>query len=189
MKPSRLNITIFGGSQLKPDDPAYKQALRLGRILGDMGYSVITGGYIGTMEAVSRGASEAGAHVIGITCDEIERWRPVGPNPWVKEERRYPTLRQRLYALIEGCDAALALPGGIGTLAEISVMWSQLQVGEKFRRPLILIGSEWKRMMDTFHSLLGDYILEEDRELLSFSPDVFAAVNLLSTLLVDKHSV
>jgi predicted Rossmann-fold nucleotide-binding protein len=139
------------------------------------------------MEAVSRGASEAGAHVIGITCDEIERWRPIGPNPWVKEERRHLTLRKRLYALIEGCDVALALPGGIGTLAEISVMWSQLQVGEGFSVPLILIGSEWAEMIKTFQSLLGDYIAEEDRDLLFFSPNVNSAATLLSVL-VNGHT-
>jgi hypothetical protein len=63
---------------------------------------------MGTMEAVSRGAAETGGHVVGITCDEIEAWRPVGPNPWVQEQLHYPTLRQRLYALIDSCDAALA---------------------------------------------------------------------------------
>ena len=112
MNPKR--ITVFGGSQPRPGDPAYQEALRLGQLLGQAGYAVLTGGYIGTMEAVSRGASENGGHVIGVTCDEIESWRPVKPNPWVQEELRFPTLRQRLYALIDECHAALALPGGIG---------------------------------------------------------------------------
>src|SRR3989304_4389041 len=77
--------------------------------------------------APPRGAKEAGGHVIGITCTEIETWRQAKANPWVIEERSYPTLRERLYALIDDCDAAMALPGGIGTLAEIASMWSQMQ--------------------------------------------------------------
>ena len=76
------------------------------------------------MEAVSRGASEAGGHVIGVTCVDIENWRKVGANRWVKEEWRKQTLIERLQALVEGCDAALALPGGPGTLTEVSLMWN-----------------------------------------------------------------
>jgi hypothetical protein len=102
-------VTVFGGSN--PGERDYEQALQLGRLLGLAGCTVLTGGYIGTMEAVSRGAAEGGGHVVGVTCDEIEAWRPVRPNPWVQEEMRYPTLRQRLFALIENCDAAIALPG------------------------------------------------------------------------------
>src|SRR5690606_21772609 len=103
-------ISVFGGSKPRPGEPDYEQALRLGSLLGAAGYTVLTGGYIGTMEAVSRGAAEAGGHVVGITCDEIEAWRPVKHNQWVLEEQRHGTLRERLSALIDGCDGALALP-------------------------------------------------------------------------------
>ncbi|MBC8506792.1 MAG: LOG family protein, partial [Chloroflexi bacterium] len=109
-----MRITVFGGSKPKPGEPAYDDAYYLGQLLGAQGYSVLTGGYIGTMEAVSRGAAEAGGHVIGVTCDEIESWRPVSPNRWVLEEMRFPTLKERMYALIEECDAAMTLPDGIG---------------------------------------------------------------------------
>jgi uncharacterized protein (TIGR00725 family) len=142
---------------------------------------VLTGGYIGTMEAVSRGAAEAGGHVIGVTCDEIESWRPVVPNRWVQEEMRYPTLRQRLYALIDGCDVALALPGGIGTLAEVAVMWSQLQTGASVPRPLILIGLAWKNILDTLMNHLGQYFAEKDRKWLFFADDVDQAVKLIDS--------
>src|SRR5258706_7067007 len=112
-----MNISVFGGSQPKEGDAAYVEAQELGKLLAEHGHTVLTGGYIGTMEAVSKGASEAGGHVIGVTCDEIERWRAVKANAWVQEERRYPTVRARLDALIEGCQAAIALPGGPRTLA------------------------------------------------------------------------
>jgi uncharacterized protein (TIGR00730 family) len=136
-------VTVFGGSQPKPGDLAYLQAEELGRLLGAAGFTVLTGGYIGTMEAVSKGAHEAGAHVIGVTCDEIESWRPVRPNRWINEEYRHATLRGRLYALIDECDAAIVLPGGIGTLAELAGMWSQVQVGAIKVKPIILVGQEW----------------------------------------------
>src|SRR5512141_3056804 len=84
-----MDITVFGGSQPKEGSSAYNEAMELGRLLAQRGHSVLTGGYIGTMEAVSRGASEAGGHVIGVTCEDIENWRKVAANRWVMEERRH----------------------------------------------------------------------------------------------------
>jgi uncharacterized protein (TIGR00730 family) len=178
-----IKISVFGGSQPKPGDAAYDEALGLGKLLAEAGFTVLTGGYIGTMEAVSRGAAEAGGHVIGVTCDQIEAWRPVAPNAWVMEEMRFETMRQRLFGLIEECEAALALPGGIGTLAEISVMWSHLQTGAIPPRPLILIGEGWKNTIETFYLKLDEYITETDRNWLELAIDVEQAVQLLQVRL------
>jgi uncharacterized protein (TIGR00730 family) len=172
-------ITVFGGSSPRPEEQPYQEAQRLGALLGKAGYAVLTGGYIGTMEAVSRGAAEAGGHVIGVTCDEIEGWRPVNPNPWIMEERRYPTTRERLFALMTACDAALALPGGVGTLAEIVFMWSQLQTGALSLRPLILIGAGWQDIFNEFYNRMDPYIRTQDKAFLTFAPDVGAAAKLL----------
>jgi uncharacterized protein (TIGR00730 family) len=175
-----MKITVFGGSAPKPNTTAYNEALALGKLLAEQGHSVMTGGYIGTMEAVSRGASEAGGHVIGVTCDEIESWRDVRPNRWVAEEWRYATLKQRLNALIEKCDAAFALPGGPGTLTEIMLMWNQLIIQAIPPRPLILIGSGWQTVLDqAFYTELGDYVPASQRAHLQFASDVHSAVELL----------
>jgi hypothetical protein len=170
-------VTVFGGSN--PSEKDYEQALQLGRLLGAAGCTVLTGGYIGTMEAVSRGAAESGGHVIGVTCDEIEAWRPVRPNPWVQQEMRYPTLRLRLFALMENCDAALALPGGPGTLAEVALMWTQLLIGAIPSRPLILVGSGWQATMDQFYRSFDGYVPERQRKWLSFADDVEEAARLV----------
>jgi uncharacterized protein (TIGR00730 family) len=177
-----LRVSVFGGSRPKPGQAAYLEAERLGNLFAQAGCTVLTGGYIGTMEAVSRGASEAGGHVIGVTCAEIESWRPGGANAWVAEEMRFPTLRQRLFALIENCDAALALPGGAGTLAEIAVMWSHLLTDSLPPRPLILIGPGWKATMEAFYSSLGEYISDNDRSHLSFCRAVDEVPGLLRSL-------
>ena len=177
-----MKITVFGSSHPKPGDPAYEEALQLGRLLGSDGHTILTGGYIGTMEAVSKGAASAGALVIGVTCDRIEAWRPVRPNSWVMEEKRYPTLPERVIALIEGCDAAFGLPGGPGTLTEIAMMWNLLLTDSITPRPLILIGAGW---YDTFQTLLsrqGEFIPENQRRWLSFAPDVQAGYQLLNGL-------
>lgn len=182
-----MRVTVFGGSQPQPNEQAYEDALRLGQLLGQAGFTVLTGGYIGTMEAVSSGAAEAGGHVIGVTCDQIESWRPVRPNAWVKEEMRFATMQQRLFALIENCQAALALPGGIGTLAEVAVMWSHLQTGAISPRPLILIGPGWQTSMQAFYGAMGEYIAEQDRRWLLFAPNVDAAFATLRRVSGAQH--
>jgi uncharacterized protein (TIGR00725 family) len=103
---SRMKVSVFGGSQPKEDSTAYAEARELGKLLAERGHTVLTGGYIGVMEAVSRGAHEAGGHVIGVTCEDIEVWRPIKANSWVKEEIRKKTLVERLHTLIHECDAA-----------------------------------------------------------------------------------
>ncbi len=174
-----MNVAVFGGSRPKPGEPAYNEALSLGRLLAERGYIVLTGGYIGTMEAVSRGASEAGGHVIGVTCAEIERWRPVAANAWVKEEWRKETLLERLQAIIYGCDAALALPGGPGTLTEIALTWNLMIIGVLPPRPLILIGDGWRAVFDQAFTSLSEYFPATQREHLAFAPDVPSAVAML----------
>lgn len=177
-----LNVTVFGGSQIKSEDPKYFEAYLLGQLLGKMKWTVLTGGYIGAMEAVSRGASETGGHVIGVTCDEIERWRPVQPNQWVSEERRFPTLRQRMLALIDQCDAALALPGGVGTLTEIMMTWNQLLTSAIPPKPLIIIGSGWETVLQAFLNQMGSFVPDYQRGWITTSANVEQAVALLQEI-------
>jgi len=177
MLPKR--VTIFGGSQPRPGEPAYEQALRLGYLLGKAGCTVLTGGYIGTMEAVSRGAAEAGGYVIGVTCEDIERWRPVKANAWVQEEWRCHTLSERLARLIDGCGAALALPGGPGTLTEIALTWNLLLTESISPRPLILIGPGWQATFGAFLRALGEYVPTNQRQWLSFANNVDLAIKEL----------
>ncbi len=175
-----MNITIFGGAEPKPGSPIYREAYELGRLLGEAGHTILTGGYIGTMEAVSQGAAEAGGHVVGVTCDEIEHWRSVGKNAWVKEERRFPTLEQRLSELVHACDAAVALPGGPGTLTEIALSWNLMIVKAMPVKPLILVGPGWRALFRTMFTSLADTTPAEQRQLLRFAPDARAAFEILS---------
>jgi predicted Rossmann-fold nucleotide-binding protein len=95
---------------------------------------------------------------------------------------RFPTLRQRLYALIDDCDVALALPGGVGTLAEIAVMWSQLQTGASDPKPLILIGKGWEAVIESFYMKFGDYVAAKDRVWIQFATDVDEAFKLIRAM-------
>jgi len=92
---------------------------------------------------------------------------------------RFPTLKERLYALIEHCDAALVLPGGIGTLAELAVMWSQLQTRSISPRPLIFIGEGWQAVFDQLIAQFDSYIPLDHRQFVTFAPDVETAFQML----------
>lgn len=174
-------VTVFGGASPQPGSPAYQEAYTVGRLLAQAGYTVATGGYTGTMEAASRGAAEAGGHVIGVTCDALNAWEPrtLRPNSWVREEIRLPTLRERLYHLVAFCDAAVALRGGIGTLSEVSLTWSLIEVGEIRPKPLILVGRVWRDLLTRFYGD-GEYIQQEDMRLwtcIDRPEEILAALN------------
>ena len=180
-----LHITVFGGSQPKPGEPVFQDALRLGKLLAQAGYTVLNGGYIGSMEAVSRGAAEAGGHVIGVTCDQIEAWRPVKANRWVTEVWHFPSLHERMDALIDNSHAYLALPGGVGTLAEVTLTWNLLITHILPPRPLILIGSGWQSVIQKFMVEQGDFIPDAQRQWVSFAADVDTAFQRLQEFLSD----
>ncbi len=174
-------ISIFGGASPQPDSPAYSAAYELGKLLGENGLTVMTGGYYGTMGAISKGASESGVPVIGVTSDEIEAYRPIAPNPWLTEEWRCATFKERLDHLVEECDAAIALPGGVGTLLEISLTWNHLILHTITPKPLILVGEGWYHVMETLFADLGDYISIASREYLSFAPKVKDVITILKS--------
>ena len=169
-------VSVFGGSAPKPDSPAYNEAWALGGALARAGYTVATGGYSGVMEAASRGAHEAGGHVIGVTCGLIEDWKGLRANRWVKEEVRFATLRERLGHLVEFCDAAVALPGGVGTLSEIALTWSLLQTGEIRRKPFVLLGLVWQATVTAFLGESQMYLHPGDAELVYLAGSVEEAV-------------
>jgi uncharacterized protein (TIGR00730 family) len=172
-------VSVFGGSSPQPGSTPYEAARGLGRLLARAGWTVATGGYSGVMEAVSRGACEADGHVIGVTCELIESWKGLRANTWVKEELRFPTLRERLSHLVEFCDAAVALPGGIGTLSEIALTWSLLQTGEIKRKPLVLVGRVWAETIATFIREADGYLHTGDDQIVRMVERVEDVINVI----------
>lgn len=138
-------VTVFGSSRVLPHEPVYRDAFRLGRLLAEAGYALCTGGYSGVMEAVSRGAVEAGGHAVGVT---VTPWAArIAPNRWLSEEVATPDLFQRIARLI-ATDAYVAMPGGLGTLGEVALTWNLFQTESIPRRPLVLVGREWRAALD-----------------------------------------
>ena len=175
--PKRPIASVFGSSkESSENDPEYLEARSLGRRLAEAGYAVATGGYHGTMEAISRGARESGGHVIGVTTAVFDHVRP-GPNPFVLEEIKFPTLFQRLHHLVTFADAWVALPGGIGTLSEVALTWSLLQVGELGRKPFVVVGPMWRDLLQGFTR--NGYVPSRYADLIRYADTVAEVVTLL----------
>lgn len=142
-------IAVYGSSGVKPGELHYEEALAVGTALAQAGFAVMTGGYAGVMEAASRGASEAGGHVVGVTTDRIEAFRggTLRPNRWIVDEIRLPTLRERLMHLILHADGYVIMPGGLGTLNELVSVWELMHVGDIPTRAILCYGGYWRDML------------------------------------------
>ncbi|PID84859.1 MAG: DNA-binding protein [Chloroflexi bacterium] len=173
-------ISVFGSSKSVPGSPGYQDAYDVGRLLAEAGYGIATGGYAGTMEAASKGASEAGGHVIGVTAAQIETYRPVPPNQWVKEEVRLNLLRDRVMYLVMNNDGMIVMPGGIGTLSEMALAWSLMQVGDIAKRPFVLFGAAWQQTLAVFNN--EEHIKPGDYDLLQFAQTPETAVALCASI-------
>jgi uncharacterized protein (TIGR00730 family) len=174
-------VTIFGGSRVEQDSDEYLAAQRLGQQLAQHGFDVVTGGYNGVMEAVSRGAHEAGGHVIGVTVDVIARNFERVPNSFLSQEVRTAFLLERIDKLVELGAAYVVLPGGAGTLAELGIVWNLALFGALQDKPLIVVGRGWERVLKVMVEEL--HTIEADLKWLRFVPDVDAAVEALSEAL------
>lgn len=166
---SEQRVAVFGSGGGAPAD--LERARRLGAGLARAGFVVLNGGYGGTMEAAAAGAREAGGRAIGVTCAEFTL-RP-GPNPHLDEVFEAPTLFARLERLVREASAYVALPGGNGTLAEISLAWECLRKGLLPARPLVAWRDPWQAIVARLEQ--GPY-LEGGVDLFTWVDDVEEAV-------------
>ncbi len=147
-------ITVFGSSRARPESNTYKNAYQLGRLLAGAGFTICNGGYLGIMEASSQGAKEAGGKTIGITTEEFNHREK---NKWIDEEIQTTNYIERLTKLIEIGDAFVILKGGIGTLSELSLVWT-LSIINDIRKPIVLLGEQWKKVLESLTKhLVIDY--------------------------------
>ena len=151
-------ITVFGSSQVRRDDPLYETAIEIGRGLAEAKNAVMTGGYYGLMEAISKGAHQAGGKVIGVTTDQIGERYNLEPNAFNSELVNFATLRNRLSYMVQNADAYLAMPGGTGTLHEIAETWELMRIGGIPQRPFVCYGGLWEGILHALQEspFLGD---------------------------------
>lgn len=166
-------VTIFGGSKCDENSAEYNQARELGAGLAQAGFTICTGGYLGVMEAASRGARENGGRVFGIVMNQFKS----EPNRYLTDKVASKHFYERLQNLIDRSSAFIALRGGMGTVTEISLVWNKLQTRVIDYRPLILLGDCWKPVIETFQKYL--VVSPQDVSLLNFAGTVDEAIEII----------
>lgn len=156
-------IAVFGGSAAEPGQPAYEESMILGRLLAESGMTILNGGYGGVMEAVSKGAAEAGGTVVGVTSPSLFPGRS-GGNRWLTTERPQATLTERIHDLISLSDASISMPGSLGTLTELTVAWNDAYIAglrNSSPKPVIAVGEPWRTIIPQLTTGLetkGDFV-------------------------------
>jgi uncharacterized protein (TIGR00725 family) len=133
-------VSVFGSSRPRENDPEYVEARQLGRVLAQKGFAICTGAYGGTMEAVSRGAKEAGGKTYGVTAEFLPTAKA---NEWVDVEVRVKSWQDRLFEIIRLGDGFVACKGGTGTLAELAVAWEMMNKSVMPAKPFVALGEFW----------------------------------------------
>jgi uncharacterized protein (TIGR00730 family) len=145
-------VTVFGSARFPETHRYYEMARRLGALLARDGFTVMTGGGPGIMEAANRGAKEAGGRSIG--CN-IELPQEQKPNAYLDEWVTFRHFFVRKVMLVKYSYAYIAMPGGFGTLDEVSEAATLIQTGKISHFPLVLMGVEfWKPLLDFMRGTL-----------------------------------
>ena len=139
-------ITIFGTGRAKQGDSAYTLAYNTGKLLAQAGFTIVNGGYGGTMEAAAKGAAEVGGQIIGVTCSAF---KSSTANKYITCTIVTSSLDKRLDTLIKLGQGYVILPGGTGTLLELAKVWEFKNKGFlSAAKPIILVGGFWKPLVD-----------------------------------------
>jgi uncharacterized protein (TIGR00725 family) len=166
-------VTIFGGSKCGEGSEEYRQAQRVGELLAEAGFVICTGGYLGVMEAASRGAHEKGGRVLGIVMNQFK----AEPNRYLTDKVATAHFYERLQHLITRSIGFIALRGGMGTVTEVSLVWNKLQTRVIEPRPLVLLGDCWPPVVAAWRQHL--VVTEADASVLDFAQTPEEAVSII----------
>jgi uncharacterized protein (TIGR00730 family) len=159
-------VTIFGSARVKPGDPYYQMAEKLGQLLAQNGFSVITGGGPGIMEAGNKGAAEAGGKSVGMN---IKLPFEQKPNPYANLQLDYKYFFIRKVMFVKYAVAYVIMPGGYGTMDEFFEALTLIQTKRMKSFPVILMGRDyWQGLLDWLKNsmLQNDMILPFDIEMI-----------------------
>jgi len=143
-------VTIFGSARTADEDPMYKAAVATARLLGQAGFTIITGGGPGIMRAGNEGARQVGAGSIGLNI-ELPFEQQINPYCDTAVEFRYFFVRKTM--LVKYSQAFVIFPGGYGTLDEVTEALTLIQTGKIHNFPILLFGaSYWQGLLDWLRS-------------------------------------
>jgi uncharacterized protein (TIGR00730 family) len=159
-------VTIYGSAQLSPDDELYRQTEEIARRLGELGFSIITGGGPGVMEAANKGARQAGVTSVGLNIQLPEEQLC---NVYSTKTITFNHFFVRKVMLVKYATAFIIMPGGLGTLDELTEVLTLMQTLKIKPFPVVLFSSEfWKGFLDWLRgsALAKNFISEDDFNLL-----------------------
>ncbi|KAK8799709.1 hypothetical protein WA158_006257 [Blastocystis sp. Blastoise] len=145
-----MKVTIFGASSCSEEE--YNNAVSLGSKLAAEGYTIVNGGYCGTMEATAKGAKENGGNAIGIIVPTVLIHRDPEGNQYLTSNIKEKTLNDRINKLIEIGDAYIILPGSLGTLNEFLYVMTTIYISSDSntqKKPVIAFSKPWKDIWNT----------------------------------------
>ncbi|MDD5727035.1 MAG: TIGR00730 family Rossman fold protein [Victivallales bacterium] len=172
-------ITVFGSARTQPGSPEYAEAEKMGRLLAENGYGVITGGGEGVMGAVNKGAYEAGGDSIGLNIELPNEQRP---NAFQTHSLYFRYFFIRKVCFLKYSLGVVVFPGGYGTLDEFFESITLVQTGKINRIPIVVVGNDfWDDLVAWFNKglLESGNIDKPDLELFKVVPDAGAAIKYL----------
>ena len=148
-------ITVFGSSIPQIGDKEYSDAYYVAKELAKIGFNICSGGSTGIMDAVSKAAYEEGRKAIGVTVKIFNS----NTSQFLTKEIKCETLFERLNNLVNIGDAFIVLPGGTGTLLELSLVWELINKNVIDMKPFACLGGMWKNIVE----LMDDRVKSEGR--------------------------
>ncbi len=180
-------VTIYGSARTSPDDEQYAKTEEIARRLGEIGFSIITGGGPGLMEAANRGALKAGVKSVGIN---IELPEEQAPNAYTSLSITFSHFFVRKVMLVKYATAFIIMPGGLGTLDELTEVLTLMQTHKIKPFPVILFNSDyWKGFLEwlKISTLAENFISEEDLSLLRVCDDIDEVVETVRRWFLNQE--
>jgi uncharacterized protein (TIGR00730 family) len=178
-------VSVFGSASITESSPVYELGRKVGRLLAESGFSVVTGGGPGAMEAVNRGAFEAKGKSVGL-CIQLPREQAANPYTNISLDFRYFFIRKVMF--VKYAVAYIILPGGFGTMDEMFEALTLIQTNRIKPFPVILIGKDyWKDLIAWIKKTMlmkHRMICPDDIELLQCVDDPAAAVAAIRRIVI-----
>jgi uncharacterized protein (TIGR00730 family) len=181
-------VTVFGSARIKPNDPHYELARKMGGAMAQLGFTVITGGGPGIMEAANRGAKEAGGRSVGCTI-ELSSEQPT--NVYLDRCVRMHYFFARKTLLVKYSYAFVVMPGGAGTLDELFEALTLIQTAKIKNFPIVIMGTDyWQELIDFMNKMAKRRMIAEAELSLIYATDsVDAAIAHIRTHAIEPFGL
>jgi len=177
-------VSVFGSSSVTQNDPVYQLGMQVGRLLAESGFSVVTGGGPGAMEAANRGAMEAKGKSVGL-CIQLPKEQAANPYTNIRLDFRYFFIRKVMF--VKYAVAYIILPGGFGTMDELFEALTLIQTHRIKQFPVILLGKDyWKDLISWIRKTMvaNRMISPDDLDLFQVLDDPAAAVSAIKRIVI-----